>query len=165
MAFDPKNLHLMSNLVESPEYLRELGRITTEFSLLDTSLCYVFGLLIGDSAKGHAVYYSTRNHKTRCDMVRALGRVALEGERCDQLVSLLKAASSEAEHRNALIHDPWMVNVELGNISTSSYKPANARPEIRINRHSAESLEERADRIATLAQQLQRFGNMLFGLT
>lgn len=95
-------------LVDRPEHAAILGRTFTSWSLLESSITALLGLMMhGDYRAALAVLGSFSNNSSRVEAVRRIGKEILDASVRDSFDALMKEVLSYARERNAIAHSLW----------------------------------------------------------
>jgi len=111
----PRNhrIELRNEGMEANEdQLRALGRLTTEFSLLETMVQLVILGLLNEAEQQNGIMILTAqlSFARLCDAAAAIARERMKDvpAAVDELKKLLKRAGNLAKERNRLIHSVWL---------------------------------------------------------
>ncbi|WP_430231793.1 hypothetical protein [Paraburkholderia tropica] len=95
-------------LVDRPEHAAVLGRIFTSWSLIESSITALLGLMMhGDHRTALAVLESFKSNHSRVQAVRKIGNQVLDVTLRDDFDALMKDVLSYAQERNAIAHSLW----------------------------------------------------------
>jgi hypothetical protein len=95
-------------LVDRPEHAAVLGRIFTSWSLIESSITALLGLMMrGDHRAALAVLESFKSNNSRVQAVRKIGNQVLDATLRDDFDALMKDVLSYAQERNAIAHSLW----------------------------------------------------------
>ncbi|CAE6754321.1 hypothetical protein [Paraburkholderia aspalathi] len=95
-------------LVEHPDHAAVLGRIFTSWSLIESSITALLGLMMhGDHRAALAVLDSFNNNNSRVQAVRRIGKEVLDASIRDDFDALMNEVLSYARERNEIAHSLW----------------------------------------------------------
>ncbi|MCA8383686.1 hypothetical protein LGN22_32730 [Burkholderia cenocepacia] len=95
-------------LVNRPEHAAVLGRIFTSWSLIESSITALLGLMMhGDHRAALAVLESFNSNNSRVQAVRKIGKEVLDASLREDFDALMTEVLSYARERNAIAHSLW----------------------------------------------------------
>lgn len=95
-------------LVDHPAHAAVLGRIFTSWSLIESTVTSLLGLMMHDDHRAAlAILGSFRNNSSRVEVVRRIGREVLDEPLRQDFDGLMKDVLSYAIERNAIAHGLW----------------------------------------------------------
>ncbi|WP_321873671.1 hypothetical protein [Burkholderia ubonensis] len=95
-------------LVDRPEHAAVLGRIFTSWSLIESSITALLGLMMhGDHRAALAVLDSFNSNNSRVRAVKRIGKEVLDASLREDFDALLSEVLSYAQERNAIAHSLW----------------------------------------------------------
>ncbi|WP_186059124.1 hypothetical protein [Burkholderia gladioli] len=95
-------------LVNRPEHAAVLGRIFTSWSLIESSITALLGLMMhGDHRAALAVLDSFNSNNSRVQAVKRIGKEVLDASVREDFDALMNEVLSYARERNAIAHSLW----------------------------------------------------------
>jgi hypothetical protein len=95
-------------LVNRPEHAAVLGRIFTSWSLIESSITALLGLMMhGDHRAALALLDSFNSNHSRVQAVRKIGKEVLDASVREDFDALMNDVLSYARERNAIAHSLW----------------------------------------------------------
>ncbi|WP_434112068.1 hypothetical protein [Paraburkholderia caffeinilytica] len=95
-------------LVDRPAHAAILGRIFTSWSLIESSITGLLGLMMHDDHRAAlAILETFKNNSSRVQAVRRIGKEVLDVSLRHDFDELMKDVLSYAEERNAIAHGLW----------------------------------------------------------
>lgn len=95
-------------LVDRPIHAAALGRIFTSWSLIESSITALLGLMMhGDHRAALAILETFKNNSSRVEAVRRVGKEVLDASLRHDFDELMKDVLSYARERNAIAHGLW----------------------------------------------------------
>lgn len=95
-------------LVDRPAHAAVLGRIFTSWTLIESTVTGLLGLMMHDDHRAAlAILGSFRNNSSRVEAVRRIGREVLDAPLRDDFDELMKDVLSYATERNTIAHGLW----------------------------------------------------------
>jgi enoyl-CoA hydratase/carnithine racemase len=96
------------SLVDRPVHAAVLGRIFTSWSLIESSITALLGLMMHDDHRAAlAILESFRNNSSRVEAVRRIGKKVLDASLRQHFDDLMKDVISYAKERNSIAHGLW----------------------------------------------------------
>ena len=100
-------------LLHRPDHAAVLGRIFTSWSLIETTVAGLLGLMMhADHRAALAILGTFKTNSSRVNAVKKVGRVMLEPPLQSKFDALMKAVLAYAEERNAIAHNLWGVKAD-----------------------------------------------------
>lgn len=95
-------------LVDRPVHAAILGRIFTSWSLIESSITALLGLMMHDDHRAAlAILETFKNNSSRVEAVRRVGKEVLDASLRHDFDQLMKDVLSYAKERNAIAHGLW----------------------------------------------------------
>lgn len=95
-------------LVDRPRHAAILGRIFTSWSLIESSIAALLGLMMHDDHRAAlAILDSFKSNSSRVEAVRRIGKKVLDNSLRDDFDRLMKDVLSYAKERNDIAHGLW----------------------------------------------------------
>lgn len=95
-------------LVDRPDHAAVLGRIFTSWSLIESCVTALLGLMMHhDHRAALAILETFKNNSSRVDAVRRVGKEVLDPSLRDDFDKLMKDVLAYATERNAIAHGLW----------------------------------------------------------
>ncbi|WP_373981674.1 hypothetical protein LN047_10180 [Achromobacter sp. JD417] len=95
-------------LVDRPIHAAVLGRIFTSWSLIESSITALLGLMMHDDHRAAlAILETFKNNSSRVEAVRRVGKEVLDASLRQDFDELMKDVLSYARERNAIAHGLW----------------------------------------------------------
>jgi hypothetical protein len=95
-------------LVDRPVHAAVLGRIFTSWSLIESSITALLGLMMHDDHRAAlAILETFKNNSSRVEAVRRIGKEVLDASLLHDFDELMRDVLSYAKERNAIAHGLW----------------------------------------------------------
>ena len=96
------------SLVDRPAHAAVLGRIFTSWSLIESTVTSLLGLMMHDDHRAAlAILGSFRSNSSRVEVVRRIGKEVLDAPLRHDFDELMKDVLAYAIERNAIAHGLW----------------------------------------------------------
>ncbi len=151
----------------SDEYLRAIGRITVNFSILELRLAFCVGELVGSTQRIGQLVTARLAFPQLIALLNSLYQERVkEDARREKFLRLLRKAETAAEKRNAVVHAAWAVDLQNPQ-QTMRFKIQNTKKGLRYQFEgvSVTDLNRTADLIEEVAGEISAFLSPLFNET
>jgi hypothetical protein len=145
------------------DYLRAIGRITVNFSLLETYVSFSIWNLLGTDQRLARACLARTSFQNQLHLLASLARERMTQQEVNQMDGFIKKASDAELQRNEITHSSWGTGIgaETGTVSRSKETIGRRGFSYRYQRVSARDLEKVAD----LIKEASESGSKMLGMT
>jgi len=144
----------------SDEHLRALGKITTNFAMLEEVVSVCIWGLIGEEQRLGRVITTELSFSRKVDLLSSLYRYRINSaEKLSELNELLNQLALAEEKRNSITHSHWgagSTKQTITRIKATAKRGAGLK--FQFEKMNVDDLNEIADFIAKLAYTVLKFG-------
>jgi hypothetical protein len=143
------------------DYLRAIGRITVNFSQLETYVSFTIWNLLGTDQRLARVCIARTSFQNQLHLLASLARERMTQQEVKQVDEFIKKASDAELQRNDITHSSWGTDIGAGAVSRSKETIGRRGFSYRFQRVGARDLEKVAD----LIEEASDSGSKMLGMS